>query len=314
MLDDCDVSVVLSTYNRCELLPKALTHLLSQRSNELRYEVLVVDNNSTDQTREVVESWIAKGHGNLRYVFEGSQGVSHARNAGIAVARAPIIAFTDDDVYVAEDWLGRIVAALRTHPEADYVGGKALAIPDTPFPPWLDRNHWSPLALFDYGDAELAVNASNPICLGSGNSAFRREVFGRIQPFSPDFARSEDHELQTRLWKTGGQGVYVPELVVFTEIPFERLTKRYHRRWHRTHGFFIAKMRLEEVERSSFRLFDVPGHLFRQAGSDVVTLIVQTILRHPNRAFLAESRLQFLLGYLRQRSGRGRRKDAWASP
>src|SRR5438105_3335543 len=100
-----DISVVISTYNRCGWLSGALESVLAQETGGARYEVIVVDNNSTDQTREVVEAFMARGQANLRYVFEGQQGLSYARNAGIAAARAPLIAFTDDDVRAARDWV-----------------------------------------------------------------------------------------------------------------------------------------------------------------------------------------------------------------
>ena len=96
-----EVSVVLSTYNRCHILPDALESLLAQEGG-VSYEIILVDNNSTDRTREVVESFIARGATNLTYVFEGRQGLSYGWNSGIAHARAPVIAFTDDDVSPAQ--------------------------------------------------------------------------------------------------------------------------------------------------------------------------------------------------------------------
>src|SRR5690348_3828740 len=101
MPPEYDVSIVITTYNRCGMLEAALDSALAQESGGVRYEVIVVDNNSTDQTREVVERRINEGHANLRYVFEPKQGVSHARNTGVANAAAPVVAFADDDVRVA---------------------------------------------------------------------------------------------------------------------------------------------------------------------------------------------------------------------
>src|SRR6516162_11213107 len=98
MPDECDVSVIICTYNRQHLLKAALKSILSQQADGLRYEVVVVDNNSTDDTRQVIETFMGRGATNLRYLFEGRQGLSYARNAGVAVSRSPIVAFTDDDV------------------------------------------------------------------------------------------------------------------------------------------------------------------------------------------------------------------------
>ena len=124
-----DVSVVICTYNRCDLLPPALESVVEQSAAGVGYEVIVVDNNSTDGTRRVVEAMIARrGHANLRYVFEGEQGLSHARNAGVRAARARVVAFTDDDVRAAPDWVASIKRAFDEHPEAAYVGGKVLPL------------------------------------------------------------------------------------------------------------------------------------------------------------------------------------------
>jgi len=102
------VSVVISTYNRCARLRHALESLLSQESDGVAWEAVVVDNNSTDDTRGVVESFGDRFGGRLRYVFEPRQGLSFGRNAGIGRAVAPLVAFTDDDVQPAADWLYRI--------------------------------------------------------------------------------------------------------------------------------------------------------------------------------------------------------------
>ncbi len=105
---------------------------------------------------------MARGHAHLRYVFEGQQGLSYARNAGVAAARAPLIAFTDDDVRAACDWVVSIKRAFDEHPEVDCIGGKVLPrwLSDPPL--WLTREHWPPLALVDYGETQFYTNFSRP--------------------------------------------------------------------------------------------------------------------------------------------------------
>ncbi len=301
MADQFDVSVVISTCNRSDVLGRALESVLRQEPRGVRYEVLVVDNNSTDRTGEVIDSYVRQGHPNLRHLFEGRQGVSYGRNAGIAQAKAPIIAFTDDDVEVGPEWVAEIKDALDRHPEVDYVGGKALSKSPGEFPGWLTRAHWPPVALFDYGDARLYVNNDNPICLGTCNAAFRLEVFRKIAPFSPEFTRTQDHELQRRLWRVGGQGLYLPELVVSTDVPADRLTKRYHRAWHTRHGAFMAMMRDELIEVGSARLFDVPAHMYRQAAMDAARLLWLSLTFRRDAAFLPETRLRYFRGFFRER-------------
>src|SRR5581483_7644952 len=121
-----DVSVVISTYNRCQLLEGALGALLAQSTRQIDYEILLVDNNSSDQTRAVVEALAAKNPQKLKYLFEARQGLSYGRNTGIAAAKAPIIAFTDDDVRVAEDWVWQIKAGFENDPDIDFLGGKVV--------------------------------------------------------------------------------------------------------------------------------------------------------------------------------------------
>lgn len=303
-----DISVVLSTYNRSAMLAGALESVLGQERPCARFEVIVADNNSTDATREVVESHIARGHTNLRYVFEPRQGVSFARNAGIANARGPVIAFADDDVRVAKDWIARIKQNFDDHKAVDCIGGKVLAQWDKRPPSWLTCDHWAPLALQDYGDEPVSINADNPLCLVSANLAFRRAVFREIGLFEPELQRvkngigsMEDAELLERFWRTGRQCLYVPDLIVTTDVPVERMTKDYHRKWHTGHGYFFAIMRSADMERSSSRLFDVPAHLYRQASRDAVGWFKCLLLGNRDSAFGHEMRLRFFRGFFRKR-------------
>lgn len=308
MSEQFDISVVISTYNRCDMLPGALESVLAQDARGVSYEVLVVDNNSTDRTKEVVESFINRGAANLRYVFEGKQGLSHARNTGIAESRAPLIVFTDDDVRAAPDWVLKIKRAFDEHPEVDFVGGKVLPDWQSEPPQWLTRKHWEPLAITDYGDTEFYVDTERPLCLVGANLAFRRQIFDQIGLFNPNLQRvkdgvgsMEDHEFLLRAWAKGLRGLYVPGIVMNAEVQTNRLTKEYHRRWHTGHGHFYALMRDREMERGDARLFDVPAHLYRQALADTLGWLKQTLLANEELALEHENSLRFFKGFFRQR-------------
>jgi glycosyltransferase involved in cell wall biosynthesis len=305
--DRPEVSVVLSTYNRAEVLPRALGSLLDQDVSPARYEVVIVDNNSGDGTRQVVESFVARA-ANFRYRFEPRQGLSHARNAGIEAARGPLVAFTDDDVRVARDWIATIARLFAEHPEAACVGGKVLPNWSGSWPDWLTREHWAPLALLDYGDEPFHVNASRRLCLIGANSAYRREVFDRVGMFAPHVqavgreVATEDHEMLLRLWRAGGQGWYAPSLVVVSDIAAERMQRGYHRRWHRRHGHFCAIMRDEELEKTSLgRVLGVPAHLYRRAARDLGGWLAQLLRGNTLRAFTHEAGLWFCLGFFQAR-------------
>lgn len=303
----CDVSVVISTYNRAEMLRVALESLARQRC-DLRYEVVVVDNNSTDSTRGVVEGLIEGGHSNLRYHFEPRQGASYGRNTGIQAAKAPIIAFTDDDLHVTPGWLACLYEALTAHPEVEYVGGKVLPASRTGWPTWVAREHWAPLALFDYGDHPFYVNPARAVCLGTSNSAYRRSTFDRVGYFDTRVqttkrkSATEDHELQLRVWRSGGQGLWVPEAVVLSDVASDRLTKAYHRQWQARNGRLLAIMRDEAIEQTrAGRLLGVPGHIYRRALEGVGGGLGALLRGDPDRAFAHEVRLRWALGFIAAR-------------
>jgi glycosyltransferase involved in cell wall biosynthesis len=319
--DDCDVSVVISTYNRAEVLPHALNSLLQQRPPGLRYEVVVVDNNSTDSTRAVVESFATRGCLNLRYLFEPRQGVAYGRNTGILASRAAIIAFTDDDVTVGPDWVATLKRALDEHPEADCIGGRVLPRWGRELPSWLTREHWAPLALLDYGDAPFYVTASKRLCLITANAAFRTAVLKRIGMFSPrvqSFKRevaTEDHELLLRLWRAGGQGLYAPTLVATSDIASERFSKAYHRRWHWRHGRFSALMHDEGMEGTQFgHWLGVPAWIYREALEGGARCFGSWLRGDHDRAFLHETRVRFSLGFIVARWRELRSRGSATSP
>ena len=307
MADRPEVSVVLSTYNRARVLPRAITSLLDQDLAQARYEVIIVDNNSTDDTRRVVQSFQAATR-NLRYVFEGRQGVSYGRNAGIAAASAPLIAFTDDDVHVARDWLRTILSVFADHPEVAGIGGRVLPDWAGPWPPWLTREHWSPLALLDYGDAPVSVTATRRLCLITANAAYRRDALERVGMFSPHVqtvgreVATEDHELLLRLWRAGEQGLYWPGLTATAPIDPERMRRRYHRRWHRRHGRFLALMHDEDLEQTRMgKLLGVPAHIYRRAVMNLASWLGAVVVLRFDTAFRYETCLWSDLGFLLSR-------------
>jgi len=220
-----EVSIVISTYNRCELLGEALRALFSQSDAHLDFEVIVVDNNSSDQTRHLVQSLAAQNPEKLKYFFEAKQGLSYGRNRGIANAKASIIAFTDDDVRVARDWIHQIKNGFEANPEIDFLGGKVVPRWHTAPPSWLTPAHWAPLALLDYGDQPFFVDSRKQLCLIGANFAFRRRAFEKVGLFKTEFQRVkngigslEDHEMLLRLWGADSSGLYLPALVVTAEI------------------------------------------------------------------------------------------------
>ena len=302
------LSVILPTFNRAASLPRAVTALLRQSALPATYEVIVVDNNSTDGTAALVAGF---DDPRVRLVSEPRQGLSFARNAGLAAARAAIVAFTDDDVEVAPDWVDTLVTTFARHPHVDGIGGRVLPAWPGGKPGWITREHWAPLALQDHGDTRREFDRATPIGLIGANVAFRREVFERIGTFSPSVQRvkegigsTEDHELLARLYEAGGRMLYQPKLLVMARVPGDRCDRSYHRRWHEGHGRFYALMRLPEMERARVTPFGVPGHLLREAAQTCGSWARSAAVADWDRAFLAELRLRFLKGFVWTRLAR----------
>jgi glycosyltransferase involved in cell wall biosynthesis len=232
-----DITVILCTYNRCQSLAIALESVTaSQLPDSISWEVLVVDNNSKDDTRKVVEELAGKYPSRFRYLFEPQQGKSYALNAGIREARGNILAFMDDDVIVDLKWLQNLTGIFQ---ERGWAGAGGRILPERAFTPpaWLSlegKYALAPLALFDLGP-QTGELLEAPI---GTNMAFRKEVFEKVGGFRTDLgplpgseARSEDMEFGYRVLSAGLRLWYEPSAIVHHSLPAHRLQKEYFLAW-----------------------------------------------------------------------------------
>ncbi len=258
------ITVIVCTYNRCQSLVRTFESLLvSVLPESIEWEILVVDNNSKDQTREVVEGFCRRFPGRFRYVHESQQGLSHARNAGIRAARGDILAFTDDDITVDNKWLQNLTAPLTSGNYAG-AGGCILAAHEFCCPKWLalegEYNLGGVLALNNPRDG--AGVTSQPLV--GANMAYRADAFQRYGLFRTDLGRSgksllgnEDSEISHRLLSAGERLWLEPSAIVYHGIPENRLTKTYFLRFWFDYG--RASIR-EHANRSS--LWGIPRWCF----------------------------------------------------
>ncbi len=313
-----DVTLLVCTFNRSTDLRELLQTAVSQKTNgTFTYEILVVDNNSTDDTRATVESFITDGHRNLRYILEPRQGKSFALNTGLKAAAGKIFTITDDDFILPPDWVSKIVEAFAQYPGASFVSGKVHPAWQGPVPSWLTRDHWAAVALADYGDEPFFTDENHQICLLA--CSFRKDDVRAVGGYRGDLGVSrnriggvEDLEILQRLWHSGRKGIYQPHIGFQHKVQAARLSKAYHRRWHMGHGRFYANLRDENFERSSVRFFDVPGHVYRQLASSILKWIKCTMLLKSDAAFSEETKLRFLFGFLLERQRMSRRPQAGA--
>lgn len=327
-------SIVIATYNRAGDLAGTLDSLAALRPDG-PWEVVVVDNNSTDGTRAVVEAAAARFPVELRYLFEREQGRSPALNAGIRASRGAIVVTTDDDVRVPAGWLDEAGRGLSTL-GCDFVGGRVLPIWMAPRPAWLPDHggrQWAVIALLDYGPDPIEFGARVPLGV---NMAFRRSAFDRAGLLDPQTGRragtllgQEVREWCIRARRAGLRGFYVPGMVVEHIIPAERLRKSYFRKWFYWRGISRALLYersgldMEAPERTTLdfskvpHIAGVPRYLYRKALSAAFGWARAAWRREPVAAFDHEVWLWFFAGIVRQRwidtSKRGVRLKAEAT-
>jgi glycosyltransferase involved in cell wall biosynthesis len=177
------IAVVICTYNRSAYIKDAMESLYNQTLPRDAYEVIVVNNNSTDNTQQVCETFIAShADGHLYYFNESRQGASFARNKGAALARSPLLCFMDDDAIADKDYLERIVTFFEQHPDAGGLGGRIIPRYIPREPEWMSHYVSSLVGHFHYSNG-ISIFAPNKYPLES-NMIIRKADFDAIGGFS----------------------------------------------------------------------------------------------------------------------------------
>jgi glucosyl-dolichyl phosphate glucuronosyltransferase len=235
------ISVLIATYQRARLLDRALTALMRQRVPPgLEWEIVVVNNNCTDDTPEVVSRHAQTAPISVRQVLESRQGLGYARNTAIASAKGEVFAYIDDDIEPDETWLATALATLERE-KADLVGGRILPRWEVPPPSWLLDNH----ELYDYLGLMTSEEcrplglpfADRPRIWG-GNMVLRRATIDRVGTFNAGVGRTatrlfsgEETDLIRRVLVGGGRVVYDPAILVHHFVPRGRMRRSYFCRW-----------------------------------------------------------------------------------
>ena len=293
-----DASIIVCTYNRAESLRDTLRALHALKSPAKRnWEVVVVDNNSRDETRQAVEEF-GRGFARLRYLFEPRQGLSYARNHGLAAARGRILLFTDDDVAPEPDWVQRVLDGMsRTGCLA--CGGFIAPEWESPPPAWLTERFHGFLAVRAERADTYRIEGDMQPPFGA-NMAFRREVFDRFGQFDVGRGRSgnvlasgEDGELFQRILDDGGEVMFFGDARVHHTVESFRLTKRYFRRWRYQTSRNLAQSRGFPGKR---RLFGVPPYLVPQLLRAAARALVARLTDPADEAFGREIIVWHFLG------------------
>ena len=272
------ISVVLCTYNRAQSLGKTIESVVEQTMPpSLEWELLVVDNNSSDETRQVVEDFQRRYPKRIRYLFEAQQGISYARNTGVHAGQGEIFAFIDDDETADPDWLQNLTANLFS---GGWIGAGGRVVPQWNGyrPRWVSSKNsfiCGPLAMFD-PDTQGDQLTEPPF---GANMAFRREVFDLYAGFRTDLGRSgkgllsgADTEFGRRVMAAGARLRYEPTAVTHHPVDKARVKKMYFLIWWFNKGRSDVREYGVQPHRRSF--LGIPLRLFWCSAVEAVRWVI----------------------------------------
>lgn len=287
-----DISVVVCTYNRADLLPDCLRSLAEQTLDPHRFEVIVVDNNSTDNTKQVVADFLHK-YSHFRLVEESRQGLSHARNCGWKEARGEYVAYVDDDARAVPDWIERIVHNFaEIVPKPIAVGGEIHPFYDVPPPAWFTDD----FELRTWGNMSGFLRPPKLMIGFSGsNMAFQRRVLEAYEGFSSSFGMKgaefgigEETDLFFKIHLKEPYFWYDPAIRVYHLTPARNMKVRYRARRAfcagRSHAVisgrrFLSRENVAELVRLSVMVLASPLRFLGRTGlrRTVAVKLVQDI-------------------------------------
>ena len=227
------ITAAVCTHNRAGFVSHAIDSLLRQSLPPSDYEIIVVDNGSTDETAALLQRYVeAPGDVTVRSYTAPAVGLSHARNLAVHGATGEVIAFLDDDAIASPNWLQALLDAYAAFPEAWIVGGRVEALWQAPRPDWLTDELLLHLAILDLGEQRRPLRNGEEVY--GVNFSVRKQAFQELGLFNADLGRrgalllgGEEVELQTRVLSRGKQIIYAPDALVRHVIPARRLSKRH---------------------------------------------------------------------------------------
>lgn len=226
------VSVIVCTYNREKYLPDCLAHLSRQTASKDAYEILVVDNKSTDKTADIAAQFVKKNEVNAYYFLEEKQGHTYARNRGIKESSGEILTFIDDDAFVDPAFIENIQSYFDANPDVQALGGKIKPVYEAEEPQWMSKYLLTLVSAIDLGNRPKPFSG-NKFPIGA-NMSFRKQVFARYGFFNTELGRraeglegGDEKEMFLRMKKNNEVIHYVPSVKVDHIIPEKRTKVEY---------------------------------------------------------------------------------------
>jgi len=230
------VSAAICSYNRARFVIKAVDSIFNQDFDKSQFEVIVVDNNSTDNVLELLAAYKEQHPSyNFRYFTETNQGVAFARTRCAKEAKGEYIAFLDDDSIAQPGWLQGIVSFFDGDPEVYSVGGKITPYFLTGIPDWFSKYFWGLVGSFDQGPRVKRLTGERYPC--GANMAFRNEAFQKIGYFNTALGRSgkgllatEEKDIYKRILAAGYKVYYLPGVSVMHAVEANKFDREYVKR------------------------------------------------------------------------------------
>ncbi|MCZ8519313.1 MULTISPECIES: glycosyltransferase [Paenibacillus] len=224
-------TIAICTYNRANDLELAIRSGLDQDFDPAAFEIIVVDNRSTDHTAELVGKFSESHPSQVRYIYEENLGLSYARNRAMSEARGEYILFLDDDAIASKQWIKGLLDVFESDPLVGVVGGRIDPIWEGGEPDWLPDEYKTLYTILDYSDRLTEMKA--PAIPFGANVAFRLSMFKEFKPFRVDLGRvgtnllsNEESELIGRL-RQKYTVYYTPNAPVKHKIAKDRSTKKW---------------------------------------------------------------------------------------
>lgn len=300
-------SIIIPTYNRCRSLERTLESIMKLDFPREEFEVVIVDNNSKDDTKGVAEKFRNKGI-KIKYVRERRLSFTVARHAGARAARGEILLYIDDDVTVEKGWMEAVASTFSKNAEVGMIGGPIRPIFEAAAPEWISRMNGMWLSLLDRGNETKDI----PGAMGP-NLCIRKSVLDKVGGFPPDTIGVEsggksgvfekiyigpgDWGLSRKVRKAGYRITYSPEAAVHHHIPPVRLTKRWWNSRFAGEGQYLAITSQHECPAGRIKLFLKAVRSFVRAIKTVFCLVFSFMRKKP--AEIHEFQSSFYLSQMR---------------
>lgn len=279
------ISLVVCSYNRAGLIVKCLSSLANQSLEKGLYEVIVVNNGSTDETQKVAEEF-AITQPNFRVILEVKQGLSYARNRGYKEALGKYVAYIDDDAKALPDWAEKILTAFETvKPKPVAVGGMILPLYEKPPPSWFTDD----LEIRTWGDEKCFLQLPGARYGFSGsNMAFQKSVLEQYGGFSASFGMKgdtlrfgEESELFSRIYKDFPLFWYDPEIKILHLVPERNMNLAYRMKRAYLSGISNALIRRTSLQAETNNATNAEGSPFKRIAGSLLAFIKQSCHCNP---------------------------------